>query len=117
MSQRGDRTVLQELRSAGGIELDQFFERFSLSLGTDDPAEPPSGHGPGFGAAVDDEDRVIRAGDVEKTESNTSIGARSFINQTMVDLVGQNGDAAGASELQQLFGLLARDHPAGRIAR
>ena len=61
----------------------------------DHPAEPPAGHGVGFGDTVDEDGLVGQGGD----RFDDRHGAHSVVDEVLVDLVGDDPNAVLESPL------------------
>ena len=93
---RSHAGLLNERGHAGMGGLDDLADPITCTLRQDHPAEPPAGHDPGFGEAVDHDDAVVRRRDVQHRRRR----CRSVIDQPGVDLVGDQPDAAAAAYVQ-----------------
>ena len=78
--------------------------------GRGDPAQPPAGHRPGLGEAVDHDHPIVRLGLLQERWRVPAV-----VDEPRVHLVAHDPDAALARERQHLPLLLGRHHPAGRV--
>ena len=94
----------------------EYWTRFSMHRaersGGADPADAPAGHRPVLGEGVDEEDAVVRIGDVVEGRRR----ARPVIDEAAVDLVGDDPEAALARARARIArSSSSRRGPAGRI--
>ena len=86
--ERHGRGALHEGRDARGRVLDEVLDGLAERRRGRKPADPPAGHRPVLGEGVDEENAVVRVGDVVERRR-----ARAGIVEAVIDLVGDDEEA------------------------
>src|SRR5471032_795637 len=110
--QRRDGAALQEGRHARRVDLHQLGDLVAERRRMREPAQSPARHRPGLGEAVEHQDRIVGACDLQERRCN-----RAGIDQARINLVGHDPEAALLGEVEECPLLVGRHRPTGRIAR
>ena len=95
--QRRDAAILGEDGGTGVVALGQHRHRLDQVARVHHPAQPPAGHRPGLGEAVEHEHRLVRAGELQ--EGRRRVGAGQHV--AVVDLVGDQPEPVPPAQVEQ----------------
>ena len=112
MVERRLGAFLDEIRGAGGIVFDQHADRLEQRRGHDHPAQPPAGHAPGLGEAVDADDAVLIGRQRQERR-----GRRLVEGQALIDIVAEQPGPMPTAAFEDRRPIRLGQHPAGGIVR
>lgn len=108
MIERGFTGFLDERRGATDDELVELGGFLSEVTAGDEPAKTPTGHAPGLGEALDDENGVMAGGELE----NAGNDGTAVIDEPFIDFVGEEPKVVAAGKIEELLLLFDGGDPA-----